>query len=203
MKVAVSAVKGSLDAQIDPRFGRCRYFVIVDSDTMNFEALPNTSQTAPSGAGIQAAQTIANKGAKLVVTGSVGPNAYDALSSAGIDIITGVYGTVRDAVEKFKSGQLRDTTTAPTTTMGFGMGVGYGTGMGRGSGRGMGRGRGMGFRRWQTTGPYVPPPTRPPLAQPTSTAMSKEQEVHMLESQMNTLQQQLDQIKKRLEGLSK
>jgi predicted Fe-Mo cluster-binding NifX family protein len=204
LKVAVSAVKGSLDAQIDPRFGRCRYFVIVDSDTMNFEALPNMSQTAPSGAGIQAAQTIANKGVKLVVTGRVGPNAYDALSSAGIDILTSVDGTVIDAVEKFKSGQLRDTTTAPTTTMGFGMGGGYGMGiaMGREGGRGMGRGRGIRFRRWQTSGPYVPPTTRPPLAQPTSTPMLKEQEIQVLESQMNIVQQQLDQIKKRLEELS-
>ena len=122
LKIAISAVSGSLDAQIDPRFGRCQCFVIVDSDTMDLETIPNVSRSSASGAGIQAAQTIANKGVKLVITGSVGPNAYQVLSSAGIDIITGVYGTVREAVEKFKSGQLRDTSTAPTTTMGFGMG---------------------------------------------------------------------------------
>lgn len=201
MKVAVSAVKGSLDAQIDPRFGRCQCFVIVDSDTMNFEALPNTSQTAPSGAGIQAAQTIANKGVKLVVTGSVGPNAYQVLSSVGIGIITGVHGTVREAVEKFKSGQLQETTTTPTTAMGFEMGRGYG--MGKSLGRGMGRGRGKGFKRWQTTVSYVPPPTSPPLTQPTSTVTSKRQEIQVLENQMKALQLQLDQIKNRLEELKK
>ena len=134
MKVAVSAVSGSLDAQINPRFGRCQYFVIVDSDTMDSEALPNASRSAPSGAGIQAAQTIANKGAKVVLTGSVGPNAYQAFSAAGIQIITGVFGTVMDAVEKFKSGQLRQTATS-TSSMGFRMG-GPGMGMGRGGGRG-------------------------------------------------------------------
>ena len=197
MKVAVSAVSGSLDAQIDPRFGRCQYFVIVDSDTMDFEALPNASRSAPSGAGIQAAQTIANKGAKVVLTGSVGPNAYQAFSAAGIQIITGVFGTVREAVEKFKSGQLRQAAT-PVPSMGFGMG---GYGMGRGGGRGVGGGRGMGYRRWQPTEPYVPPPTTLPLTSPTPTMVSKEQEIQMLETQMKTMQQQLDQIKRRLKEL--
>ena len=201
MKIAASATDGQLDASIDPRFGRCQYFVLVDSDTMNFEAFPNTSLTAPSGAGIQAAQTVANKGAKLVITGRVGPNAHQMLSSAGIKIITGVYGTVREAIEKFKRGQLREITIAPPTIMGFGMGSGYSKGMDRG--RGMGRGRGKGFKRWQVTGPYGPPPTSPPLTQPTSTVMSKEQEIQVLERQMNTLLQQLDQIEQRLLELKK
>ena len=195
MKVAVSAASGSLDAQIDPRFGRCQYFVIVDPDTMAFEALPNASRTAPSGAGIQAAQTIANKGAKVVLTGSVGPNAYQAFSATGIQMITGVSGTVREAIERFKSGQLQQTTTTPTVSTGFGMG---------GSGMGMGRrgGRGMGYRRWQTTHPYISPPTMPTLTRPAST-MSKEQEIQLLESQMEAMQQQLDQIKMRLKELKK
>ena len=195
MKVAVSAASGSLDAQIDPRFGRCQYLVIVDPDTMAFEALPNASRTAPSGAGIQAAQTIANKGAKVVLTGSVGPNAYQAFSATGIQMITGVSGTVREAIERFKSGQLQQTTTTPTVSTGFGMG---------GSGMGMGRrgGQGMGYRRWQTTHPYISPPTMPTLTRPAST-MSKEQEIQLLESQMEAMQQQLDQIKARLKELKK
>lgn len=201
MKIAVSAVKGGLDAQIDPRFGRCQYFVIVDSTTMIFEALPNTSQTAPSGAGIQAAQTIADQGVKLVLTGRVGPNASQVLTSAGIEVITSVTGTVREAVEQFKSGQLRET-AAPTTAMGFGMVEGgYGRGLGRGVG--MGRRQGKGFRRWQNTTPYVPSPTSPTLTQPISTVMSKEQKIEILKNQMNTLQQQLDHLKKRLEELRK
>ena len=202
MNVAISATAGSLDAQIDPRFGRCQYFVIVDTETMNFEALPNTAAGAMGGAGIQAAQTVANKGVQAVLTGSVGPNAFQALSAAGINIITGVFGTVREAVEKFKSGQLQKI-TAPTAPMGFGMGGGYGMGMGRGGGRGMGRGMGRGY--WQATGPFAPQapmttPVTPPMPPP---QMSKEQEIQMLENQMKGIQKQLDQIRKRLKELKK
>ena len=146
MKIAVSATSGSLDAQIDPRFGRCQYFVITDTETMNYEALQNTGRGSPHGAGIQAGQTIADQGVQAILTGSVGPNAFQVLSSAGIQVITGVSGTVREAVEKFKSGQLRETTT-PTSPMHFGAGRGGGLGRGRGGGRGGGRGAGRG--RWQ------------------------------------------------------
>ena len=196
MKIAVSAAGESLDAQIDPRFGRCPYFVIVDSETMKFEAIANTASGAMSGAGIQAAQLVANKGVQAVLTGSVGPNAFQALSSAGISVITGVFGTVREAVEKFKSGQLQKT-TAPTTPMGFGMGGGYGMGMGRGRGGG----RGMGFRRWQAAGPFPQAPMTP--ISPVPSQMPKEQEIQMLENQMESIQKQLDQIRKRLRELKK
>ncbi|XES77173.1 MAG: NifB/NifX family molybdenum-iron cluster-binding protein [Candidatus Bathyarchaeia archaeon] len=113
MKVCVSAVSDSLDAQLDPRFGRCAYFIILDAETSQFEAVPNVSQGASGGAGIQASQTIANKGAKVLITGNVGPNAFEALSAAGIQIITGASGTVREVVEQFKKGEFK-TTDAPT-----------------------------------------------------------------------------------------
>jgi len=135
MKVCISAVSDNLDAQLDPRFGRCQYLVIVDTETMEFEAIPNTSASAPGGAGVQTAQTVANKGVKAVITGNVGPNAYRVLSSAGIEIIPGASGTVREVIEKFKRGQLRKTTTDPTTPTGFGTHLGVGGGMGRGMGR--------------------------------------------------------------------
>ena len=130
MKICVSAVANSLDAQLDPRFGRCPYFVIVDSESMQFEAIPNMASGATGGAGIQAAQIIANKGVKVVITGNVGPNAFQALSAAGIKIVTGVFGTVREAVEKYKRGELRET-GAPTVGGHFGMGRGQGQGRGR------------------------------------------------------------------------
>ncbi len=128
MKICVTATADSLDAQIDPRFGRCAYLIIVDSETMQFEAIPNAAAGATGGAGIQAAQTIANKGAKLLITGNVGPNAFGALSAAGIEIVTGASGTVREAVEKFKRGEFNKT-GAPTVGGHFGMG-------GRGGGQG-------------------------------------------------------------------
>jgi len=194
LKIAISATNESLDAQIDPRFGRCPYFVIVESETMKFETIPNLSQNAPSGAGIQAAQTIASKGAKVVLTGNVGPNAFQALSTAGIKIVTGVFGTVKEAVEKFKSGQLQGT-TAPGVPMGFGMRGGYGMGMGRGGGRG------MGFRRWQGTGLFPQAPMNTSAMLPMLPQMPKEQEIQMLENQMKDMQKKLEQIKKRLKEL--
>ena len=130
MKICVSAVANSLDAQLDPRFGRCPYFVIVDSESMQFEAIPNMASGATGGAGIQAAQIIANNGVKVVITGNVGPNAFQALSAAGIKIVTGVFGTVREAVEKYKKGELGET-GAPTVGGHFGMGRGQGQGRGR------------------------------------------------------------------------
>jgi len=130
MKICVSAASNSLDSPIDPRFGRCPYFVIVDSENMQFEAVPNMASDATGGAGIQAAQTIASQGAEVLITGNVGPNAFQALSAAGIKIVTGVSGTVREVVEKYKRGELRET-GAPTVGGHFGMGRGRGRGRGQ------------------------------------------------------------------------
>lgn len=130
MKMCVTAIANNLDAQVDPRFGRCPYFVIVESETMKFEAIPNLSQNAPSGAGIQAAQTVTSKDAKVLITGNVGPNAFQALSSAGIKIVTGASGTVREVIERYKRGELKETST-PTVRGHHGMGMGRGRG-GRG-----------------------------------------------------------------------
>lgn len=123
----MTALSGNLEAQIDPRFGRCPYFVIVDSETMEFEAVPNTASGSMSGAGIQAAQTVASKGAEVLITGNVGPNAFQALSAAGIKVVTGAFGNVREVIEKYKSGGLKET-SSPTVRGHFGMGRGRGRG---------------------------------------------------------------------------
>jgi predicted Fe-Mo cluster-binding NifX family protein len=94
---------------------------------MQFEVVPNPALGAIGGAGIQAAQIIASKGAKVVITGNVGPNAFQALSAAGIKIITGAYGTVREVVEKYRRGELKET-NPPTVGGHFGMGMGGGRG---------------------------------------------------------------------------
>jgi predicted Fe-Mo cluster-binding NifX family protein len=127
MKICISAVSGGLDSQIDPRFGRCQYFVIVDSENLEIEVISNVASGAMSGAGVQAAQTAANKGVEIVITGNVGPNAFQVLSSAGIKIVTGVSGTVREAVEKYKKGELKEV-TGPTVGGHFGRGGGRGRG---------------------------------------------------------------------------
>ncbi len=120
MKICVTSVSGNLDAQVDPRFGRCQYFMIVDSESMQFEPVPNLAVTSGSGAGIQAAQTIASKKAQVLITGNVGPKAFQALSAARITIITGASGKVRAVIEKYNKGLLSET-NAPTVGEHFGM----------------------------------------------------------------------------------
>jgi len=135
MKVAVSSTGGSLDSAVDPRFGRCGVFLVVDTETMKHQAVPNSSIGAAHGAGIGAAQAVAQLGVKAVITGQVGPNAHMALSQAGITVYTGASGTVESAVNQYKSGALR-MASSPTVGGHFGQGGGRGMGQGRGRRRG-------------------------------------------------------------------
>ena len=192
MKICVTASAESLESQVDPRFGRCQYFIIVNTDTMTFEATSNVSAGAMSGAGIQAAQDVVKKSVQAVITGSVGPNAFQVLSSAGIKILTGAAGTVREAVERFKKGQLQETTLAGPAGPGMLRGTGaniIGFGRGQGMGRGMGGFPAASFPQTLAS-PSIP---APPL--------SKEQEIAMLEEQMKSLQQQLELMKMRFKEL--
>ncbi len=145
MKIAISTTGPTLDAEVDPRFGRCQYFIIVDPETMQFEAIENSGVMAAGGAGISAGQMIAGKGVQAVLTGNCGPNAYQVLSAAGIQVITGVSGKVKDAVQSYKSGQFQ-ASSQPNVADHFGMGGGMGMGGGIGGGMGLGMGRGMGRR---------------------------------------------------------
>jgi predicted Fe-Mo cluster-binding NifX family protein len=106
MKVAVTSTGTTLDAQVDPRFGRCANFVIVETRDLSFEAITNSNASAGGGAGIQSAQLIADQNVSIVITGNCGPNAYRTLEAAGIDVVTGASGTVRDAVASFMNGKL-------------------------------------------------------------------------------------------------
>ncbi len=106
MKICVTSQSDSLDSPVDPRFGRCAYFVFVDTDTMKEEAFKNNAAAEGGGAGIQAGQFVAAQGARVVLTGSVGPNAFKTLSAAGIDVYPNAAGTVRQAVLNYKFGDL-------------------------------------------------------------------------------------------------
>lgn len=106
MKLAVSATGGELDAQLDRRFGRCSFFLIVDPDTMELESIQNSSRSASGGAGIKAAQTLSDSEVDSLITGNVGPNAFNALTAAGINIFTGASGTVKEAIDKYTEGEL-------------------------------------------------------------------------------------------------
>ena len=107
MKICVTAQGKTLDDAVDPRFGRCAFFIIVDTETLDFEALENGSAQFSGGAGIQSGQVMAAKDVKAVLTGNVGPNAFQTLQAGGIKIDTGLSGKVSEAVEKYKSGTLK------------------------------------------------------------------------------------------------
>jgi predicted Fe-Mo cluster-binding NifX family protein len=200
MKICVTATAGDLNAQVDPRFGRSQYFVIVDSDTMAFEAMVNEAMNAPGGAGIQAAQAMVNKGVNVVVSGNMGPNAFQVLSTAGVKVATGAYGTVKEAVEMYEGGKLNEvggSTVAAHAGMGAGMGAGSGMGMGGGrgggGGRGMGRGMGLGMQQ--------PMPQQAPQA-PTA-PRTKEEELEQLSNMASRLDKEMAEVKRRIEELKK
>jgi predicted Fe-Mo cluster-binding NifX family protein len=130
MRIAVTATGEGLEALASPVFGRCQWVVLVDTETMEVESLANPALAASGGAGVQAAQHIAELGIQAVVTGNVGPNAYQVLNAAGIAVYLYAEGSVRQAVEAFQAGQLPSASgaTAPSHA---GLG-GQGHGMGRG-----------------------------------------------------------------------
>jgi len=108
MKVAVTASEPNLEAQVDSRFGRAQYFLIVDADTFDFEAVDNQQNlNAEQGAGVQAARIVSSHGAETLLTGHCGPKAFEALKAAGVTVLSGATGTVREAVESFKRGEIQ------------------------------------------------------------------------------------------------
>jgi predicted Fe-Mo cluster-binding NifX family protein len=131
MKIAISAAGTTLDSGVDPRFGRCQYFIVVNPETLEFEAIDNDGAAA-SGAGIATAQMISGKGVEAVLTGNCGPNAYQVLSAAGIKVITAVSGKVSDAIAEYKLGSYA-VARQPNVPGHFGMGGHSGHG---GHGRG-------------------------------------------------------------------
>ena len=107
MKIAITAQGEQMQSPVDPRFGRAKWFIVVDTDTGSFEAMDNKKNfDAAQGAGIQAGRNAAELGVEAVVTGNVGPKAFTTLNAAGIRVYTGAEGTVQDALDKFKTGAL-------------------------------------------------------------------------------------------------
>jgi len=204
MKIAVSSTGTDLGSPIDPRFGRCAYFLIVETDDMSFEACNNENIALGGGAGIQSAQFVSSKGAKAVLTGSCGPNAVRTLSAAGVELFVGQTGIVREAVEGYKNGALRPTdqanvpdhygmgkpgqaTQASNQNLTSGRGMGGGMGMGRGMGMGMGMGRGQGMPAWQekdATG---------------ASDLSGTEDLNLLKQQAADLKQQMEELESKIE----
>ncbi len=107
MRIAVSASGRSMDAPVDPRFGRAKWFLIYDTDSGDSEVVDNAQNLQlAQGAGIQAAQNISTTGAQVVLTGHCGPKAFQTLTAAGVQVITGAQGTIEQAIQQFQAGTL-------------------------------------------------------------------------------------------------
>jgi predicted Fe-Mo cluster-binding NifX family protein len=196
MKIAVTSTGPTLDNPVDPRFGRCAYFVIVETNDMSFEAFDNESIALGGGAGIQSAQFVASQKIDAVITGNCGPKALQTLSAAKIQIFAGQSGTVREVVERYKKGDIKSTDT-PNVNDHYGMGSGSdmdqwmrkGCGGGMGMGRGMGIGRGMNRSTWNVSGQLGP------------TMLSKEENLKRLKNQANELRQQIEDLESSMKTL--
>jgi len=205
MKIAVSSLGQTLDDSVDARFGRCAYFLVIDPDTLEFEPIQNPNIALGHGAGIQSAQLLANKGVTVVLTGNCGPNAFQTFGAAGIQVITGVTGQVREAVRIYKSGGMTSA-FGPNVQGHFGTGMGGGRGMGRGMGMGGGMGRGMGMGGGMGRGIAIGQGVQ--NIQPTNQAggpsggvTNKKEEIAALKEQAETLKKQMEQITDRVKEL--
>jgi predicted Fe-Mo cluster-binding NifX family protein len=143
MKIAVSSTGRTLDSAVEARFGRCPCFLIVNPATLEFEAVANTNAELGGGAGIQSAQLVAEKGVSVLLTGNCGPNALQVFQKAGIQVVTGVTGSVSQAVQQFTAGSLKTAPAEQTAAQKMASGTGGGCRAKGGGGRGMGGG-GMG-----------------------------------------------------------
>jgi predicted Fe-Mo cluster-binding NifX family protein len=108
MQIVVSAQDKDLNSEVDMRFGRAKYFLLIDTDTLAFEVIENKqSLDLPQGAGIQAAQNVIPRRPAAVVTGNCGPKAFKMLQAAGIPVLLGAKGSVSDAVKSYVAGDLQ------------------------------------------------------------------------------------------------
>jgi predicted Fe-Mo cluster-binding NifX family protein len=171
MKIAITSTGTEWDSAVEPRFGRCPYFALVDTESGAFEAKANPFRDAAGGAGIQAAQWVVDQGVSALLTGHCGPKSVAVLDDADIRVVEDVAGTVREAVARYTqtagqavarpeleplprgqsegggpgAGQGRGWGYGPGAGQGRGRGYGPGAGQGRGRGRGCGRGQGRGY----------------------------------------------------------
>ena len=107
MKIAVSSKGNNLESEIDPRFGRAGCFILVDPETMSFEVVENRQNLhLAQGAGIQAAQTIVEQGANILLTGNCGPKAFQVLRATGVKVAVGISGLVQEAINQYKQGKI-------------------------------------------------------------------------------------------------
>jgi len=197
MKIVVTASGRTLDAPMSPVFGRCPVYLFVDPETMSFEAVENPAMNAAGGAGIQAAQFVVERGAQAVVTGNIGPNAFDVLATAEVPAYLFPGGTVREAVNAYRNGDVTRSGTASAPAH-------AGMGMGRGRGLGMGRGMGAGRRSPTATPPAASQPAQSTPEEPTESGEgARQEEIDQLKEMAAQLRGQLADVMDRLDDLEK
>jgi predicted Fe-Mo cluster-binding NifX family protein len=147
MKIAISSSGANLDEPVDPGFGCCRCFIVIDPVTESYDVLENEAPVSSSNAGIQVAQMLVAAGVDTVITGKLKPNVTDVLEAAGLNVYLGAAGTIRDVLQQYQDGRLikaSDPSLGDGTGTGLCKGRGTGIGMGQGVGQGIGPGQGMG-----------------------------------------------------------
>lgn len=194
MHIAITTEGPSLDTMVDQRFGRCPFFLIVNTDDLSFEAIKNANAALSGGAGIQSARMIVEKKVTHVLTGACGPNAYRVLEAAGVEVITNCTGDVRDVIRQFREGKYT-TTGGPNVADHYGVrgsvsekaipvmddSGGFTPGMGRGMGRGMGGGLSVNDQQLASTG---------------NRKMTDEEELETLKLQMKQINDRIRQLEK-------
>lgn len=149
MRIAITTTGNGLDAEVDPRFGRAQYILIVDPEGTIIDVIDNEpNRAAIGGAGIGAAKMLADRKVNVLLTGRCGPNALAALNAAGIQICEIPSGTARQALERFNRGEVSPVNDDSADSAARLPGVVGAPGIGRGRGMGMGRGRGLGRGMW-------------------------------------------------------
>ena len=107
MKVCITSQGSELEDGIDPRFGRAQWLLFIDTETMALETIQPISTDALGGAGVKTAKLVIDSGAKAVLTGNCGPNAFSTLTAGGVDVYTGLNGTVKSVLKDYKAGKLQ------------------------------------------------------------------------------------------------
>jgi predicted Fe-Mo cluster-binding NifX family protein len=220
MKVAISSNGNNLESTIDERFGRCRYFIIVETNDMTFDVFDNANADLTASAGIQSASFVASTGAEAVITGNCGPKAMQVFDATNIRIFLDQHGVIKDVVEKFKKGELSaaanenglaksgivQTASAPHVSL-PGNGGGGGRGIGGGGGRGMsgGGGRGMGGGGGRGMGRCCQRPYDAGWSgfQNTAGYLPREQELGQLQQQADQLKKQIEAIQSKMKDLAR
>ena len=109
MKVVITAQGNELSSEVDLRFGRAQYLIVMDTETGDFQAHSNTvNLNAAQGAGIQTGRNVAEFGVEALITGNVGPNAFRTLSAAGVKVFLSEKQTVADRKEQKAKGDAQN-----------------------------------------------------------------------------------------------